>query len=147
MKRMTAFLKKIESERAEFDVRALLNWAFRSIWLIFAIGCFALSKNNSAIFSFRELFNHFLPMQRADILLGDVQLLTQIYFGLFGFSFFSFFGCRNRAVSCESDLKTPVSFIGRTVAEGNRFCAALCREESVVTASGAEISFQNQFLS
>ena len=147
MKQLNAFLEKIESGYAELNLRAVMNWSIRALGLIFAIGFFALSKNNSVIFSFRDTFNNFLPVQRADIILNNIQLLTQIYFGLFGFSFFSFFGRGNRAVSCESDLKRPVSFIGRTVAEGNRCCAALCREESVVTASGAEISFQNQFLS
>lgn len=132
---------------ARFSLRLFADWIFRCLWLIFAIGCFAFSKNNSALFSFREWFNHFFPVQRLDIFLSDIQIFAQIYFGLFGFSFFSFFGCRNRAVSCESDLKTPVSFIGRTVAEGNRFCAALCREEAVPAPIGSGCSFQNQFLS
>ena len=132
---------------ARFSLRLFADWIFRCLWLIFAIGCFAFSKNNSALFSFREWFNHFFPVQRLDIFLSDIQIFAQIYFGLFGFSFLSFFGRGSAFSQPRAYMSRPVSFIGRTVAEGNRFCAALCREEAVPAPIGSGCSFQNQFLS
>lgn len=132
---------------ARFSLRLFADWIFRCLWLIFAIGCFAFSKNNSALFSFREWFNHFFPVQRLDIFFSDIQIFAQIYFGLCGFSFFSLFARRSAPAQPHDYKSRPVSFIGHTVAEGNRFCAALCREEAVPAPIGSGCSFQNQFLS